>query len=118
MASSSGRTLATRLLAATGMGWGALLLTRPRLVAGLLAPEFPADRDWVARVLGARLLIQDGALLVRPTRGATVAGSVVDGLHALSMLPLLASDRYRRAAAVSGGVAAVGAVSTGVLARR
>jgi hypothetical protein len=34
------------------------------------------------------------------------------------MLPWLGNRRYRRAAAVSGGVAAVGAVSAGVLARR
>jgi hypothetical protein len=110
--------VATRLLACAGLGWGALLLTRPRLVAGILAPEFPADRDWVARVLGARLLVQDAALLARPTRSGAVAAAVVDGLHALSMLPWLASAPYRRAAAVSGAVAAVGAVSAGALARR
>jgi hypothetical protein len=107
-----------RALAATGIAWGGLLLARPRLVAGLVSPEFPPDKDWVVRLLGARLVVQDSALFLAPTRGAAVAGAVVDGIHALSMLPWLGNRRYRRAAAVSGGVAAVGAVSAGVLARR
>jgi hypothetical protein len=107
-----------RGLAATGIAWGGLLLARPRLVAGALSPEFPADKDWVVRLLGARLVLQDGALLARPTRGSAVAGAVVDGIHALSMLPWLGNRRYRRAAGISGAVAAVGALSAGVLARR
>jgi hypothetical protein len=107
-----------RALAATGIAWGGVLLTRPRLVADLLCPEYPADRDWVARVLGARLVLQDSALFARPTREAAVAAAVVDGLHALSMLPWLGSPRYRRAAVISGAPAAVGAVTAGLLARR
>src|SRR4051794_41608712 len=107
-----------RGLAATGVAWGGLLLSRPRLVAKALSPEFPADRDWVARLLGARLVVQDSALFLSPTRGAALAGAVVDGVHALSMLPWLGSPTYRRAAAISGAVAAVGALSAGALARR
>jgi hypothetical protein len=111
-------TVLLRGLAATGVAWGGLLLARPRLVASALAPEFPADRDWVVRLLGARLVVQDGALLARPTRGSAVAGAVVDGIHALSMAVFLTMPRYRRAAAISGAVAAVGALSAGALARR
>jgi hypothetical protein len=111
-------TVLLRGLAATGVAWGGLLLVRPRLVAKVLAPEFPADRDWIARVLGARLVVQDTALFLAPTRSAAVAGAAVDGVHALSMLPWLGSARYRRAAAISGAVAAVGAATAGVLARR
>lgn len=110
-------TVLRRALAATGIAWGGVLLARPRLVADLLCPEYPADRDWVARVLGARLLLQDTALFARPTRGAALAGAVVDGLHALSMLPWLGSTTYRRAAVVSGAPAAVGALSCALLAR-
>ena len=110
--------VATRLLACAGLGWGALLLTRPRLVADLLAPEYPADRDWVARVLGARLVVQDAALLAAPTRGGAIAAATVDGVHALSMLPWLGRAPYRRAAVISGAVAGVGALAAGALARR
>jgi hypothetical protein len=113
-----GNPVLLRALAATGVAWGGLLLARPRLAAKLLAPEFPADRDWVARVLGARLVVQDTALLLAPTRGAATASAAVDALHAVSMLPWLGSARYRRAAAISGAVAAVGAATAGVLARR
>ena len=107
-----------RGLAATGIAWGGLLLARPRLVAGALSPEYPADKDWVVRLLGARLVVQDTALFAAPTRGGAVAAAAVDGVHALSMLPWLGNRRYRRAAAVSGAVAAGGAVMAGVLARR
>jgi hypothetical protein len=111
------KTLLLRGLAASGVGWGALLLTRPRLVAGTLCPDYPEDRDWVVRLLGARLVVQDSVLFARPTRGGAVAASVVDGLHALSMLPWLGRQPYRRAAAISGAVAAVGATTSAVLAR-
>jgi hypothetical protein len=106
-----------RALAATGIGWGALLLTRPRLVAGALCPEFPSERDWVVRLLGARLVVQDAVLFTRPTRGGAVAAAAVDGVHALSMLPWLGRTPYRRAAAISGAVAAVGATTSALLAR-
>jgi hypothetical protein len=111
-------TVLLRGLAATGIAWGAVLLARPRLVADALCPEFPADRDRVVRLLGARLVLQDTALFAAPTRRGAVAAAVVDGVHALSMLPWLGSGTYRRAAAISGGVAAVGAVTAGWLARR
>ena len=107
-----------RGLAATGIAWGAALLVRPRLVAGALCPEFPADRDWLVRLLGARLVVQDSALFAAPTRRGAVAAAVVDGVHALSMLPWLGRRPYRRAAAISGGVAAVGALTAAALARR
>lgn len=110
-------TVLLRALAATGIVWGGVLLARPRLVAELLCPEFPADRDWVARLLGARLVLQDTALFAKPSRGAATAAAVVDGLHALSMLPWLASSTYRRAAVISGAPAAAGTVLAGLLAR-
>jgi hypothetical protein len=106
-----------RALAATGIAWGGALLAKPRLIAGALCPEYPENRDWVVRVLGARLVLQDAALFARPTRGAGLAAAAVDGLHALSMLPWLGRQPYRRAAAISGATAAVGAVTAAFLAR-
>jgi hypothetical protein len=106
-----------RALAASGILLGGALLARPRLIAETFCPEFPAGKDWVARLLGARLVLQDTALFAKPTREAAVAASVVDALHALSMLPWLGSARYRRAAVVSGAPAAVGAVTAALLAR-
>jgi hypothetical protein len=103
------RSTATRLLAALGVGWGLTLLVRPEAVIDRLCPEFPRSRLWLARVLGARLLVQHGALLAAPESRLVGAASGVDLLHAASMVPLLRSPHYRRAALISGGVAAVSA---------
>lgn len=106
-----------RLLSTTGIAWGAVQLAAPRQVAGTLCPGFPADRTWLIRLLGARLLVQDATLFARPTRQTARAAAAIDGVHALSMLPALASGRYRRAAAISGATAAVGALALAVLTR-
>ncbi|WP_236833173.1 hypothetical protein, partial [Blastococcus sp. KM273128] len=53
-----------------------------------------------------RLVAQHAALLVRPDPRPVRRAAVVDALHAASMLPLLTSPVYRRAALVSGGLAA------------
>lgn len=100
------RSSPIRALAAAGAAWGLALLIRPGGVVDACCPEFPASRLWIVRVLGARLVAQNAALLLRPGGSAARAASLVDGLHAASMLPLLGSARYRRAALVSGGVAA------------
>ncbi len=102
------RTL-TRLLAGLGIGWGLALLLRPGAVADRLCPEYPRSRVWVVRVLGARLLLQHAAVLARPGVRLVGVASGVDLLHAASMVPLLRLPRYRRAALVSGGVAALSA---------
>jgi hypothetical protein len=101
-----GRRAVSRLLAGLGVATGTALLTRPQRIADSVAPEFPARRLWLARVLGARLLVQHGAVLVAPDRRLVRAGSAIDLLHAASMLPFVASSRYGRAARVSGGLAA------------
>ena len=61
---------------------------------------------WLVRVLGARLLVQHGAVLVAPGRRLVRIGSAVDLLHAASMVPFVASPHYGRAARTSGGLAA------------
>jgi hypothetical protein len=96
----------TRLLSGAGAGWGLALLARPRTVVAALCPEYPESRLWVVRVLGARLLTQHTAVLTAPEGPVVRAAAVVDLVHAASMVPLLALPRYRRAALISGGIAA------------
>lgn len=110
------RFRAQQLLSVANLAWGAVLLVRPRPVVGRLAPEYPADRDWVVRALGARQVLQHGVLLATRQRWVADAGAVVDGLHALSMLPVTRSPRYGRAALVSGATAAGSGALTAVLA--
>jgi hypothetical protein len=105
--SSDGRRrVLTRLLAFLGLAWGAALLARPQPVVNGLAPEFPSDRRWLVRVLGARLVVQNAVVLRAPEPSVVRAASALDLLHAASMLPVLLLPRYRRAAWISGGIAA------------
>jgi hypothetical protein len=106
-----------RLLCAVRGLWGVLLLVRPRQVTGTLAPQFPGDRTWLARVLGARVAAESAALLATSDRRVRLAATGVDVLHAASMLPCLFSRRYRRAGLISGGDAAASAVVLGLSAR-
>ena len=100
------RRTATRLMAALGVVSGGVLLARPQQVADRVAPAFPRERLWLARLLGVRLLVQHGVVLAVPDRRTVRASSAVDLLHAASMVPFVASPRYGRAARVTGGLAA------------
>jgi hypothetical protein len=100
------RRVRTRLLAAPGLAWGAALLVRPLPVVDALAPELPPDRRWLVRVLGARLVTQNVVVLLAPEPRVVRAAATVELLHAASMLPVLLLPRYRRAAWISGGIAA------------
>jgi hypothetical protein len=100
------RPVLARLLSAAGGAWGLALLVRPRQVVAALCPEYPASRLWLVRVLGARWVAQHTLVLVAPEVPVVRVATAVDLLHAASMVPLLASTRYRRAALISGGVAA------------
>ncbi|MGY2001801.1 hypothetical protein [Blastococcus sp. SYSU DS1024] len=111
------RRAAARALATAGLTAGLALALRPAATVAAVDPRFPRDRLWIARVLGARLVAQHGAALVSPTPGVLRFAAAVDGLHAASMLPLLALPRYRRAALVSGGLAAASALAGERLAR-
>jgi hypothetical protein len=106
-----------RALGAVRGVWGLALLVWPRQVTGTLAPDFPGDRTWLARVLGARVAAESAALLATSDRRVRQAAAVVDVLHAASMLPCVFSRRYRRAALISGGDAAASAVVLGLSAR-
>ncbi|WP_456598570.1 hypothetical protein [Blastococcus sp. SYSU DS0616] len=111
-----GRRSAARVLSGVGLAAGLTLVTRPATLTGRLAPRYPRRRLWVARVLGARLVAQHLAVLVSPEPAALRLSAAVDGLHAASMLPVLALPRYRRAALVSGGFAAGSALADRLLA--
>jgi hypothetical protein len=101
-----GRRLLTRLLAATGVLSGAVLLARPQRVIDAVAPAFPRERRWLVRALGVRLLVQHGAVLVAPATTLVRLGSAIDLVHAASMVPFVVSTRYGPAARLSGGLAA------------
>ena len=102
----SRRRTITRLLAGLGAASGAVLLARPQQVVDRLCPELPRDRVFLARLLGARLLLQHGAVLLEPHPVLVRAGSAADLAHAASMVPFAASARYGRAARISGALAA------------
>lgn len=99
-----------RALCAVRGLWGLLLIVWPRQVTDTLTPDFPGDRTWLARVLGARVAAESAVLLATSDRRVRKAAAGVDVLHAASMLPCLFSHRYRRAALISGGDAAASAV--------
>ncbi len=106
----------SRLHAAAGIVTGLALLISPQRVVDALAPEFPRERRWLVRAFGARVLVQDAAVLIRPEAPVVAAGAAVDLLHALSMLPFIRSTRYGRAARISGAVSVGAAVAGWVLA--
>jgi len=106
MSSSTTRHRTTRLLAGLGLASGLLLVTRPQQVLDRLAPAFPAERRWLIRVLGARLVAQHAVVLLAPAPDVVRVASAVDLVHAASMVPFVASRRYGRAARISGGLAA------------
>ena len=113
-----GRRGLTRLLAALGVASGIALLTRTQRIVDAVAPAFPADRVWLVRALGARLLAQHGAVLLAPSRRLVRLGSAVDLVHAASMVPFVASPHYGRAARISGALAAAYAAAALAVAPR
>ncbi|MCF6746755.1 hypothetical protein E9529_21330, partial [Blastococcus sp. KM273128] len=75
-----------RAVATAGLAAGLGLALRPATAVAAVDPRFPRERLWVARVLGARLVAQHAALLVRPDPRPVRRAAVVDALHAASML--------------------------------
>lgn len=97
---------ATRLLGATGVVCGSVLLTRTHAVARVVSTGPAVPAAWIVRVLGARQCVQGAALVRWPDRGLRLVGTGVDVVHLLSMLGLAAADtRHRRAALSSAAVA-------------
>jgi hypothetical protein len=96
----------TRVLASAGFASGIVLVARPQQVVDRLCPALPRTRLWLVRLLGARLLVQHGAVLAFPSARVVRVASGIDLAHAASMLPFVASPRYGRAARISGALAA------------
>ena len=94
------------------------MLLRPGPLVESVCPEFPESKQWVVRLLGGRLVVQHALVLSRPTHRHVRAAATVDMVHAASMVPLLWSPRYRRAALVSGGYAALYAATAPAMAPR
>jgi hypothetical protein len=68
--------------------------------------RLPTAGRAAATALAVRDLAQGSWLVLQPRAGTAEAGAVIDVLHGLSMLPLLAfAPRYRTAAAASAGTA-------------
>ncbi len=111
--SARSRRRAVRAATSVPAAVGAALLTRPRQVLRLVAPDEPGPPLAVVRVLGGRLVVQHALVALRPTRRRLLAGAVVDAVHAVSMVPAAALwPAHRRQAAASGAVGAASALVT------
>jgi hypothetical protein len=89
----------------------AVLVARPGDVLRAVSTPAPRPARRVVRLLGARVVLQQVAVLAVPTRPLVLLGAAVDTLHAASMVATaLASPRYRRAAALSAATASASAV--------
>ncbi len=100
-------------------GYGALQLALPGLVADrLLAHRFDPRGRRVARVLGARQLVQALGSGRRPSYPVLAVGVEVDLLHAASMLGLGLVDRRRRRVALADAVIAGSFALAGIAAAR
>lgn len=104
-----------RVTAALRAGYGAVLLLAPRrfLAAGT-RPPIPAFAVAVARVLGARHVLQSIVTVAVPTGRVAGAGAALDALHGSTGVALAAlSPRWRRIALADAALATVLATADG-----
>jgi hypothetical protein len=100
-------TAPARVLAATQLGVGVLLITRPREAARIAArlAGRPAPAALV-RTLGVRTALQGAVTGSVRTAPVLASSAVVDVLHGLTMVVVaVRAPRYRGAALVSAAVA-------------
>ena len=97
-----GRAAVRYAASATGLMWGAALLTRPRLIDTMLDDRTPTPLEtMLTRVLGARHVVEALALAV-PSRHTRKPLLLTEATHAASMAALAAvSPRHRRVALAS-----------------
>jgi hypothetical protein len=87
-------------------GYGMALLLGPGPAIRLATGRVPSRRARrVARVLGARHLVQAALTWIAPRPGVFAAGGQVDAVHAASMLLVAAADQAGRRAALTDAVA-------------
>jgi hypothetical protein len=114
-------TLGTRWMSVVRAGYGAALLCvpGPMITAVTGAPASGRVRT-VARVLGARQLVQAAVCGLAPGRRLVQAGAAADGLHSASMLALAGTEpTLRRALLADGAIAsAFASVATISLGRK
>lgn len=97
-----------RATAVARAGWGCVLLLVPDRVLGAGGRRpIPAAAIAVARVLGARQLVQSAVTAAVPTGSVAGLGALVDALHAGTNVGLAAlSPRWRRTALTDAVIAA------------
>jgi hypothetical protein len=94
------------LLPAIRASYGVALILAPDAVIHLVTGGFPGRRaPWVARLLGARHLIQAVVSFLAPLPGVLAAGAAVDAVHAASMVMLAAAGHGARRAALADALA-------------
>lgn len=123
MTAAAGETAADApgqaLLPAIRASYGVALLMAPGAVVYLGTGRYPGRRARrVARLLGARHLIQAGVSAFAPLPGVLAVGAGVDALHAASMLMLATVGRGMRRAALTDALAAALFAAAGVSAAR
>ena len=103
----------SRRIEAVRAGWGTTLLFRPDLVMRAFhGVHDDAKSRTVARILGARHLVQAVSSGVRPSAEVLAMGVWVDAVHALTALGLALVDRRRaRAGLTDAAVAALWATA-------
>jgi hypothetical protein len=86
--------------------YGVMLVAVPGVVIHLATGQPPGRRACrIARLLGARHLVQAAVSALAPMPGVLAAGAGVDVLHTASMLMLAAVDRRARRVALTDAVA-------------
>jgi hypothetical protein len=105
------RRPSTRALAALRGATNLALVARPDDVLSALSVPPPRPPRWLVRLLGARVVLQEVAVVTVPTRRLVLGGAAIDALHAASMVATaVAWPRYRRAAGISAAAATASAV--------
>jgi len=95
-----------RVLGATRIAVGGLWLAGLATDRRAVGASLPRAGRLAALALAGRDIAQGALLVSDPRQRSAQAGAVIDGLHAASMLPVVALvPRYRKPAAVSAGVA-------------
>jgi len=86
--------------------YGVVLVAAPGAVIRLATGQPSGRRErGIARLLGARHLVQAAITALAPVPGVLAAGAGVDTLHTTSMIMLAAADRHVRRAALTDALA-------------
>jgi hypothetical protein len=95
-----------RALGAARISVGGLWLAALVADKGTAGAMLPRAGRLAAYALAVRDVAQGALLVSDPTPGSAQTGAVIDGLHAASLLPVVALvPRYRTAATLSAGAA-------------